>query len=69
MKLNKIKLFAIDSDGVILNDTYSPVIKIFVENMVLSILLRLNAVYGVHLKLQQGTILRSHVNYLIQVNE
>ncbi|EHR2381740.1 HAD family hydrolase [Salmonella enterica] len=31
MKLNKIKLFAIDSDGVILNDTYSPVIKIFVE--------------------------------------
>jgi len=30
-KLNKIKLFAIDSDGVLLNDTYSPVIKRFVE--------------------------------------
>ena len=30
-KLNKIKLFAIDSDGVLLNDTYSPVIKKFVE--------------------------------------
>jgi len=29
--LNKIKLFAIDSDGVLLNDTYSPVIKRFVE--------------------------------------
>lgn len=31
MKLNKIKAFAIDSDGVLLNDTYSPAIKIFVE--------------------------------------
>lgn len=31
MKLNKIKMFAIDSDGVLLNDTYSPAIKIFVE--------------------------------------
>ncbi|EAA5258738.1 HAD family phosphatase [Salmonella enterica subsp. enterica] len=31
MKLKKIKLIAIDSDGVILNDTYSPAIKIFVE--------------------------------------
>lgn len=29
--LKKIKLFAIDSDGVLLNDTYSPVIKQFVE--------------------------------------
>ncbi len=32
MNLKKIKLFAIDSDGVILNDTYSPAIKIFVES-------------------------------------
>lgn len=31
MKLKKIKLFAIDSDGVLLNDTYSPAIKKFVE--------------------------------------
>ncbi|TQI80893.1 phosphoglycolate phosphatase-like HAD superfamily hydrolase [Serratia fonticola] len=30
-KLNKIKLIAIDSDGVLLNDTYSPAIKSFVE--------------------------------------
>lgn len=29
--LEKIKLFAIDSDGVLLNDTYSPAIKNFVE--------------------------------------
>lgn len=29
--LKKIKLFAIDSDGVLLNDTYSPAIKNFVE--------------------------------------
>jgi beta-phosphoglucomutase-like phosphatase (HAD superfamily) len=33
MNLKKIKLFAIDSDGVILNDTYSPAIKIFVESL------------------------------------
>ena len=33
MSLKKIKLFAIDSDGVILNDTYSPAIKIFVESL------------------------------------
>ncbi|MDG2961518.1 HAD family hydrolase [Exercitatus varius] len=33
MKLKKIKLFAIDSDGVVLNDTYSPAIKIFVESL------------------------------------
>ncbi|OSL74995.1 hypothetical protein EAXG_01528 [Escherichia coli TA054] len=32
MNLKKIKLFAIDSDGVVLNDTYSPAIKIFVES-------------------------------------
>lgn len=32
MKPKKIKLFAIDSDGVLLNDTYSPAIKIFVES-------------------------------------
>ncbi|MCD9496616.1 HAD family hydrolase [Photobacterium carnosum] len=31
INLQKIKLFAIDSDGVLLNDTYSPAIKIFVE--------------------------------------
>lgn len=33
MNLKKIKLFAIDSDGVILNDTYSPAIKVFVESL------------------------------------
>lgn len=32
MSLKKIKLFAIDSDGVLLNDTYSPAIKLFVES-------------------------------------
>jgi len=29
-KLNKIRLVALDSDGVLLNDTYSPVIERFV---------------------------------------
>ncbi|HGY2281764.1 TPA: hypothetical protein ACNVB1_000625 [Citrobacter braakii] len=33
MNLKKIKLFAIDSDGVVLNDTYSPAIKFFVESL------------------------------------